>query len=56
MIRIIFKNGDVVDWKKGQYTDYKYDARSFVVINRIQYVGIYNFDCITSVTITENRE
>lgn len=51
MIRIALKNGCVVEWKKKQWTDYKYDGRCFVVINKKQWIGIYNMDSVISVTI-----
>lgn len=51
MIRIVLKNGCVVKWKKKQWTDYEYDGKCFVVINKKQWVGIYNMDNIISVTV-----
>lgn len=51
MLKIVLKNGDIAEWKEEQFTDYKYDGRSFVVINCGQWVGIYNFDCIMYVVV-----
>ena len=51
MITIVLKNGRVVEWKKKQWTDYKYDGKCFSVINNNQVVGIYNMDSIISVII-----
>lgn len=51
MIKIVFKNEQIVKWKKKAYTDYKYDGGCFIVIDKEQYVGIYNMDCIASITI-----
>lgn len=51
MIRIVFKNGCVVKWKKKDYTGYKDDGRCFIIIKNKQYVGIYNMDCVSCITI-----
>lgn len=51
MIKIVFKNGCVVKWKKKEWTDYKYDGKCFIVIKNEQWVGIYNMDRIVSVLI-----
>lgn len=51
MIRIVFKNGEVVKWKKKKYTDYRYDGRYFIVIKDKQWVGLYNLDCIATIVI-----
>lgn len=56
MIKIVLKNGRIVEWKKKRkkkkrWTDYKYDGKCFSVINNNQVVGIYNMDSIISVII-----
>ncbi len=51
MIKITFKNGDTAEWYIGQYTDYKYDGKCFIVIKDKQWVGIYNIDHIISIVI-----
>lgn len=51
MIKIVFRNGCVVKWKKKEWTDYKYDGRCFIVIKNERWVGIYNMDSIISVVI-----
>lgn len=55
MIKIVLKNGRIVEWKKKKkkkrWTDYKYDGKCFSVINNNQVVGIYNMDSIISVII-----
>lgn len=53
MIRIYFKNGNIDKFKRKEYTDYKYDGRCFIVIKNKQYVGIYNIDDITAITVSE---
>ncbi len=51
MIKVVFRNGNVVKWKKNQWTDYKYDGKCFIIIDKKQWVGIYNIDSIISVII-----
>lgn len=51
MIKITFKNGCTCKWKKKEWTDYKYDGKCFIVINKAQWVGIYNLDSIISVVV-----
>lgn len=50
MIKITLKNGNVVKWKK-KWTDYKYDGKCFIIIDKEQWVGIYNMDSIISVVV-----
>ena len=49
MIRIVFKNGEVIKWKRKDFTDYTYDRKCFIVIRKKQWVGIYNLDCIATI-------
>ncbi len=51
MIKITFKKGNTCNWKKEEYTDYKYDGKCFIVIKGEQWIGIYNMDSIISVVI-----
>lgn len=51
MIKIVLKNGCIVKWKKKKWTDYKYDGKCFIIIKKGNWVGIYNMESITSVTI-----
>lgn len=51
MIKIVFKNGCIVKWKKKEWTDYKYDGKLFIVIKDEEWVGFYNIDSIVSVIV-----
>ena len=51
MIKIVFKNGCIVKWKKKEWTDYKYDGKLFIVIKNGEWVGFYNIDSIVSVIV-----
>lgn len=49
MIKITLKNGDTCIWKSGEFTDYKYDGKCFIVIKDKEWIGLYNIDGIVSV-------
>ncbi len=51
MIKIVFKDGEIVKWKKKEYTDYSYDGRCFIVIKGNQWIGFYNLDCVATIVI-----
>lgn len=51
MIKITLKNGDTCIWKSGEFTDYKYDGKCFIVIKDKEWIGLYNIDSIVSVII-----
>ncbi len=51
MIRILFKDGETVTYKKKDYTDYIYDGKTFVVVDKGKWIGIYNLDAIICVEV-----
>lgn len=53
MIKIIFKNGAIVKWKRKEWTDYKYDGKCFIIIRKEQWVGIYNMDSVVSIIVKD---
>lgn len=56
MLKIVFKNGEVIVYQPDQYTDYSYDSKSFIVINGRQWIGIYNMDCVSCVEFEPERD
>lgn len=56
MIRITFRNGNIAEWKKKEYTDYKYDGKAFIIVRNGEWVGIYNMDSIISVIIKNKQK
>lgn len=50
-IIISTKNSTEAVWEKGEWDDYFYDGKCFVVIKDHSWVGIYNMDCILSVVV-----
>ena len=53
MIEIIMKNGNIATWEKTEYTDYTYDGKCFIVINKDKWVGIYNMDCVRNIVVND---
>lgn len=51
MLKILFKDGETKIYKKKEYTDYLYDRKSFIVVRKKQWIGIYNLDCIISIEV-----
>lgn len=56
MLRIVFKNGDVITYGEDDYTDYSYDSKCFIVIKGQQWIGIYNMDCVACVQFKQESE
>lgn len=53
MIKIVTTNSGTDIWKEGEYTDYIYNGKAFVIINKGEWVGIYNMDHVVKVTVKE---
>lgn len=49
MLRIVFKNGEVLTYDEDAFTDYSYDSKCFIVIRDKQWIGIYNMDCVSGI-------
>ena len=50
-MRIVFKNGDIKNYNKDQYTDYKYCGEVFAVIRNEQWIGIFSMDMVKSIEV-----
>lgn len=55
MLRIVFKDSEVKEYKENEYTDYTYDGKVFVVINNKQWIGIYNMDAVATIEYIKGR-
>lgn len=55
MIKIVFGNGDQVKWNKGEYTDYKYDGKCFIIIKNDEWIAFYSIKHIISVIVKEEN-
>ena len=55
-ITIVFRNGNMCHYKPEEYTDYKYDAKYFIVIRDKQWIGFYNLDAVEYITIGESED
>lgn len=51
MITITTQDGNESKWNTGEYTDYCYDGKCFIVIKDYKRVAFYNIDCIKSIVI-----
>ncbi len=51
MIRIEFKDGTACEWENGQYSDYKYDGKSFIVLKGEKQSELYNMDSVKKIVI-----
>ena len=52
MIKIVFKNGDMTNYKPEDYTDYKYDGKYFIVIReKKRWIEFYNLDCVEYIEV-----
>ena len=52
-IEITFKNGHSAMWEadKGEWDDYAYDGKVFIIKKGCSWVGIYNMDSVISVVV-----
>ena len=52
-IEVTFKNGHsaTLEAEKGEWDDYAYDGKVFIIKKDGAWVGIYNVDCIISVVV-----
>lgn len=52
-IEITFKNGHSANWEadKGEWDDYAYDGKTFIIKKNGAWVGIYNMDSVISVVV-----
>lgn len=52
-IEVTFKNGHSAMWEtgKGEWDDYAYDGKVFIIKKGGSWVGIYNMDSVISVVV-----
>lgn len=50
-ITITMKNETFAKWEKGEWDDYCYDGKCFIVVKERVRVGFYNVDEIKSIVI-----
>ena len=54
MLKITFKDSEVVFWDEDEFDDYFYDGKVFAIIKGKQWVGLYNIDCIAAIVYSED--
>lgn len=50
-ITITMKNGNTATWDKGEWSDYRYDGKCFVVILNDAWIGFYNIDEVYTIVV-----
>ena len=53
MIKITMTNSKVVKWLKGEFDDYMYDGKFFIVIRDSEWIGFYNLEHVISIIVKE---
>ena len=53
MIKITMTNSKVVKWLNGEFDNYMYDGKFFIVIRNGEWVGFYNLDHVISIIVKE---
>lgn len=56
MIKIVMTNGCTVTWGGGEYTDYKYDGKFFIIMKDENWIGFYNLDHVISIVVDLDAE
>ena len=56
MLRIVFKNGEVLVYRGSDFSDYTYDGKCLIVIRGKQWVGIYNIDAISAMQYVDEPQ
>lgn len=51
IIKITFKSGDTISYRKGEWDDYAYDGKAIMVKRKGAWIGIYNFDDVFCVEL-----
>ncbi len=54
MIKITMTNSKVVTWHKGEFDDYMYDGKFFIVIRNGEWIGFYNLEHVISIIVKED--
>lgn len=49
MLRIILKDGGILEYKDDEYTDYNWKKEAFIVINGNQWIAMFNWECVKAV-------
>lgn len=56
MIVITMINGNVIKWENDEYTDYECRDQWFYIIYNDAYVGYYNMNCVSDITVNKTKE
>ena len=50
-ITVTMKDGKFAEWKKGEWDDYTYDGKFFIVMKNEAWIGFYNLDEIRTIVV-----
>lgn len=50
-ITITMRNGNTATWNKGEWSDYRYDGKCFIVILNDAWIGFYNIDEVYTIVV-----
>ena len=53
MIKITMTNSKIVKWLKGEFDDYMYDGKFFIVICNGKWIGFYNLEHVISIIVKD---
>ena len=53
MLEIVLDTGDTRLWEPDEYTDYDIKGAFFVVVNGLQWIGMYSLNHVVSVEVVE---
>lgn len=56
MIVITMINGNVIKWENDEYTDYECRDQWFYIIYNNAYVGYYNMNYVSDITVNKTKE
>ena len=54
MLKIKLKYGEDIEYSESEYTTYEYNGKAFIVINKFQWIGIYNFEYVKYIEYIED--
>lgn len=55
MIKIFLLDGEVIKYRREEYSEYIYDGNYFIVINNNQWIGLYNLELVKYIKVDAVR-
>ena len=51
MISIVLTNNKIVKWLNGEFDDYMYDGKFFIIKHNGEWIGFYNLEHVISIIV-----